>query len=73
MINIQHYASLIADVNKMQSRLEAIRYNFKEIQAKTSLDEQLIDALIATATDLLADAATVKDVVYDPTEEDDEG
>ena len=73
MINIQHYAALIADVNKMQSRLEAIRYKFKEVQAKTDLDEQLIDALIATATGILSYATTVKDVAYDPTEEDGDG
>ena len=71
MINIQHYAALIADVNKMQSRLEAISYNFKEIAPKTDLDTQLIDALIATATGLLANAETIKTIVYDPTSEDD--
>lgn len=70
MINIQHYAALIADVNKMQSRLEAIAYNFKEEAPKTDLDTQLIDALIATATDLLTRAATIKDIPYDPTEEE---
>ena len=73
MINIQHYAALIADVNKMQSRLEAISYNFKEVEAKTDLDTQLIDALIATATGLLANAETIKDIEYDPTPEDDGG
>jgi hypothetical protein len=70
MINIQHYAALIADVNKMQSRLEAIAYNFKEVEAKTDLDTQLIDALIATATSLLAEAETIKSIAYDPTEEE---
>lgn len=72
MINIQHYAALIADVNKMQSRLEAISYNFKEVTPKTDLDTQLIDALIATATGLLANAETIKDIAYDPTPEEEE-
>ena len=69
MINIQHYAALIADVNKMQSRLEAIAYNFKEVAPKTDLDTQLIDALIATATGLLTEAETIETIAYDPTEE----
>ena len=72
MINIQHYAALIADVNKMQSRLEAISYNFKEVAPKTDLDTQLIDALIATATGLLENAETIKDIAYDPTPEEEE-
>ena len=71
MINIQHYAALIADVNKMQSRLEAISYNFKEEAPKTDLDTQLIDALVATANGLLLTAAEIKDIAYDPTPEDD--
>ena len=73
MINIQHYAALIADVNKMQSILEAISYNFKEVEAKTDLDTQLIDALIATATGLLANAETIKDIEYDPTSPPEDG
>tara|TARA_B100001094_G_C17918806_1_gene664896 strand:+ start:488 stop:739 length:252 start_codon:yes stop_codon:yes gene_type:complete len=72
MINIQHYAALIQDVNKMQSRLESIAYNFKEIQAKTDLDTQLIDALVATANNLLSTAETIKLIEYDPTSEDDD-
>ena len=71
MINIQRYAALISDVNKMQSRLEAIAYNFKEVAPKTDLDTQLIDALVATATGLLENAETIKSITYDPTEEED--
>ena len=73
MINIQHYAALIADVNKMQSRLEAIAYNFKEEAPKTDLDTQLIDALVATATGLLANAETIKGITYDPTPPSEDG
>ena len=73
MINIQHYAALIADVNKMQSRLEAIAYNFKEIAPKTDLDTQLIDALVATANTLLTSTETIKSIEYDPTPIDTDG
>jgi len=67
MQTIQHYASLISAVNSMQSRLNALGYDFKENAPITPLDDQLIDALVATATQMLTEAAALKDVVYDPT------
>ena len=67
MNTIQHYASLISTVNSMQSRLNALGYEFKEIAPRSALDDQLIDALVATATQMLTDAAALKDVAYEPT------
>ena len=70
MNTIQHYAALISTVNSMQSRLNALGYEFKEIAPITPLDEQLIDALVATATQMLTDAAALKLVAYDPPPEE---
>ncbi len=70
MNTIQHYAALIATVNQMQSRLNALGYDFKETAPRSALDVQLIDALIATATAMLTEAAALKDVAYDPTPEE---
>ncbi len=67
MNTIQHYAALIATVNSMQSRLNALGYDFKETAPVTPIDEQLIDALVATATAMLSEATALKDIVYDPT------
>ena len=67
MNTIQHYASLISTVNSMQSRLNALGYEFKEIAPRSALDDQLIAALVATATQMLTDAAALKDVAYEPT------
>ena len=67
---MQHYAALIKDGNKMQSRLESISYNFKEVAPKTDLDTQVIDALVATANGLLLTATEIKDIAYDPTPEE---
>tara|TARA_R110001632_G_scaffold958_4_gene3840 strand:+ start:588 stop:803 length:216 start_codon:yes stop_codon:yes gene_type:complete len=64
---MQHYAALIATVNSMQSRLNALGYDFKEIAPITPIDEQLIDALVATATAMLSEATALKAIVYDPT------
>ncbi len=67
MNTIQHYAALIATVNQMQSRLAALGYDFKETAPRTALDVQLIDALVATASAMLAEAETLKSIAYDPT------
>ncbi len=72
MNTIQHYAALIANVNAMQSRLNALGYDFKETAPRSALDVQLIDALVATASAMLAEAAALKDVVYDPTPPEEE-
>ena len=71
MNTIQHYSALISNVNSMQTRLNALGYDFKEIAPITALDEQLIDALVATATQMLTDAAALKDITYDPTPAED--
>jgi hypothetical protein len=51
----------------MQSKLNALGYDFKEIAPITPIDEQLIDALVATATAMLSEATALKAIVYDPT------
>ena len=71
MNTIHHYAALITHVNSMQTRLNSLGYDFKEIAPITALDEQLIDALVATATQMLTDAAALKDITYDPTPAED--
>ena len=67
MNTIHHYSALISNVNSMQTRLNSLGYDFKEIAPITALDEQLIDALVATATQLLTDAAALKLISFDPT------
>ena len=67
MNTIHHYAALITTVNQMQSRLNALAYDFQEIAPITSLDEQLIDALVATASQLLTSATALKLIAYNPT------
>ena len=72
MNTIHHYSALLANVNQMQSRLNALGYDFKETAPITPLDDQLIDALVATATQMLLDAAALKLVLYDPTPPEEE-
>ena len=67
MNTIHHYAALLANVNAMQSRLNALANEFKEIAPRSALDVQLIDALVATATAMLTEASALKEVAYDPT------
>ena len=67
MNTIHHYAALLANVNAMKSRLAALGYDFKETAPRTELDIQLIDALVATASAMLAEAETLKAIEFDPT------
>jgi hypothetical protein len=67
MNTIHHYSALISTVNSMQTRLTALGYDFKEIAPITPIDEQMIDTLVAMATQMLTEAAALKDVAYDPT------
>ena len=66
MNTIQHYAALITTVNSMQSRIDALANDFKEVAPRSALDVQLIDSLIATATAMLTEASALKEVAYDP-------
>tara|TARA_R100001510_G_C7517418_1_gene114399 strand:+ start:336 stop:569 length:234 start_codon:yes stop_codon:yes gene_type:complete len=67
---IPHYAAILQQANAMKSRLAALAYDFKETAARTDLDVQLIDALIATANGLIAEAEALKSIAYDPTPEE---
>ena len=42
MNTIQHYAALIATVNSMQSRLNALGYEFKEIAPRSALEKAYV-------------------------------
>ena len=67
MNTIHHYSSLISTVNSMQTRLNALGYDFKEMAPITPLDEQMIDTLVAMATQMLTEATALKLIAYDPT------
>ena len=70
MNTIHHYSALLNNVNAMQSRINALAYDFKENAPRNALDVQLIDAMTATATAMLAEAEALKEVAYDPTPEE---
>ena len=67
MNTIHHYSALISTVNSMQTRLTALGYDFKEMAPITPLDEQMIDTLVAMATQMLTEATALKLIAYDPT------
>jgi|TARA_R100000030_G_scaffold96835_1_gene85319 hypothetical protein len=67
MDTIHHYSAMLNHVNSIQSRLAALAYDFKETAPRSDLDVQLIDALIATANQMLVEAEALKSVAYDPT------
>tara|TARA_R100001510_G_C7620852_1_gene181794 strand:- start:856 stop:1068 length:213 start_codon:yes stop_codon:yes gene_type:complete len=68
MNTLPHYASLLGQINTMKSRISALEYDFKSTAARTDLDEQLIDALVASANDLITKANALKSVSYSPSD-----
>lgn len=70
MNTIQHYAATLDHVNAMKSRLTALAYDFKETAPRNDLDVQLIDALVATANGMIAEAEALKSIAYEPTPEE---
>ena len=70
MNTLPYYSAILGHINSMKSCLSAVAYDFKEIAPRNALDEQLIDALIATSNEMLAEAAALKDISYDPTPEE---
>jgi len=66
MNTLPHYSALLGNLNEMKSRINTLGYDFKETAARTSLDEQLIDALVASATAMISEANALKSIAYDP-------
>jgi len=71
MKTIHHYSNLMKNLSSMTSVLNALAYDFKETAPITTLDEQLIDGLVASANAMLLQAEALKGVTYDPTVEED--
>ena len=67
MNTIHHYSNLMKNLSSMTSVLNALAYDFKETAPITTLDEQLIDGLIASANSMLVQADALKGVTFDPT------
>lgn len=67
MDRLQQYAALEAALNTINTRIARLAFIYKEDQARTAVDDGLIDELIATSTALSTAATALKTVEYDPT------
>ena len=67
MKSLSHLSSLMSTMDSSQSRLASLAYGYKENEARTDIDDQLIDSLIATANALVVQATALKSIEYDPT------
>ena len=70
MNTIHHYSNLMKSLSSMTSVLNALGYDFKETAPITTLDEQLIDGLIASANTMLVQADALRGITFDPTPEE---
>ena len=71
MDRLQQFAALESALNTISSRISRLAFIYKENQARTAVDDGLIDELIADANGLVVAATALKSVVYDPTPDPD--
>lgn len=69
MNTINYYARISDNLASMGAGIESLAYIFANETARTPLDEDLIDALIAYANETLAAAAALKTIEYNPAPE----
>jgi len=67
MNTLPDFSNAVRNLSALTSVLNGLAYKFKEIEARTALDEQLIDGLVASAQQLIIEANNLKTIAYDPT------
>jgi len=72
MNTIHQFASITKNLSGTSASLVDLAYNYKEIAARTALDEAHIDLLVAQAQEMIVAAEALKSIAYDPITEDPE-
>jgi len=67
MNTLPDFSNAVRNLSALTSVLNGLAYKFKEIEARTALDEQLIDGLVGSAQQLIIEANNLKTIAYDPT------
>ena len=68
MANITHqYAKAATNLANIEQILSDLAITFAEVQQRTTVDEAMIDALVASAGALSEAATSLKAIEYDPT------
>jgi hypothetical protein len=66
MDRLQQFAAIEAALNTINTRVNRLAFIFSQNQARTAVDDGLIDELIVTAGALETAATALKTVQYDP-------
>lgn len=67
MSTAKHHTRINEDLSSLNSRIAALAYSFKEIEARNAKDEAFIALFLEDATALAAAAQALLTVQYDPT------
>tara|TARA_R100000654_G_scaffold8278_3_gene19598 strand:- start:25229 stop:25444 length:216 start_codon:yes stop_codon:yes gene_type:complete len=68
MNTIHQFASITKNLSGTSASLADLAHNYKEVAARTSLDEAHIDLLVAQAQEMIDAANNLKTINYDPTD-----
>mgnify|MGYP003112398816 CR=1 FL=1 len=67
MESIYQFASITQKMAGITASLNDLAYRYKELEARSTLDEAHIDVLVTQANGLIAAAENLKTIDYDPT------
>lgn len=60
------FADILKSLARIESQVQNLNLNYSEVEARTPIDDALIDQFLAKAADLSTAAAALKTVVYNP-------
>ena len=64
---LSQFAAIETAMNTISAKVSRLSWIYKEREARTSVDDGLIDELIVDANGLIVAANALKSVAYDPT------
>ena len=67
MRSLEHHARIATELASINSRIAALAYSFKEIEASNAADAALINLMLERANALVPAAQALLSVTYDPT------
>lgn len=65
--SLEHHLQIGKDLISINSRIRALAYSFKELEASNSADAELINIMLAEANALVPAAQALLTIAYDPT------
>ena len=60
------FTDILKSISRIESQIANLNLTYSEVEARTAIDDALIDQFLAKATELSTAANALKSVVYSP-------